>query len=215
MVSVEELDFWVSLLVCPPFSSQLPTITIMSCMGNLAIWSRSDADSTVANLPDSSLGPLNELGLTGIFFGFARVHPSLDTPLPTALPSALPSAHPSPSSGPSDRIKPIRHLSDLQARPEDSLLRVSSAKRGTHEPLDESKISSIPARTAPYPANSSPGMEGDEKRRLMAEDGKVWPMVMSVGYNPYFKNEKVTAVSQDTMHTLAGSLSWVCYREQD
>lgn len=29
----------------------------------------------------------------------------------------------------------------------------------------------------------------------MAEDGKVWPMVMSVGYNPYFKNEKVTAVS--------------------
>lgn len=40
-------------------------------------------------------------------------------------------------------------------------------------------------------------MDGDEKRRLMAEDGKVWPMVMSVGYNPYFKNEKVTAVSSD------------------
>jgi len=37
-------------------------------------------------------------------------------------------------------------------------------------------------------------MEGDEKRRLGSEDGKVWPMVMSVGYNPYFKNEKVTAV---------------------
>jgi riboflavin kinase len=38
-------------------------------------------------------------------------------------------------------------------------------------------------------------MDGNEKRRLGKEDGKVWPMVMSVGYNPYFKNEKLTAVS--------------------
>jgi len=28
---------------------------------------------------------------------------------------------------------------------------------------------------------------------LSEEDGKVWPMVMSVGWNPYFKNEKITA----------------------
>jgi riboflavin kinase len=27
------------------------------------------------------------------------------------------------------------------------------------------------------------------------EHEKVWPMVMSVGWNPYFKNEKKTAVS--------------------
>jgi hypothetical protein len=60
--------------------------------------------------------------------------------------------------------------------------------------LDADAISALPAHTAPYPSNSVPGMEGDEKRRLGSEDGKVWPMVMSVGYNPYFKNEKVTAV---------------------
>lgn len=46
-------------------------------------------------------------------------------------------------------------------------------------------------------------MDGDEKRRLMLEDGKVWPMVMSVGYNPYFKNEKVTAVSSDSLTCLS------------
>jgi len=60
--------------------------------------------------------------------------------------------------------------------------------------LDADAISALPAHTAPYPSNSVPGMEGDEKRRLGSEDGKVWPMVMSVGYNPYFKNEKLTAV---------------------
>jgi FAD synthase len=27
------------------------------------------------------------------------------------------------------------------------------------------------------------------------EDRKVWPMVMSMGWNPYYKNEKLTAVS--------------------
>jgi len=46
-------------------------------------------------------------------------------------------------------------------------------------------------------------MEGDEKRRLGSEDGKVWPMVMSVGYNPYFKNEKVTAVCHPILGELA------------
>jgi riboflavin kinase len=29
---------------------------------------------------------------------------------------------------------------------------------------------------------------------LPAEDLKVWPMVMSLGWNPYYKNEKLTAV---------------------
>jgi hypothetical protein len=47
-------------------------------------------------------------------------------------------------------------------------------------------------------------MDGDEKRRLMQEDGKVWPMVMSVGYNPYFKNEKVTAVSRHFSKRMCG-----------
>jgi riboflavin kinase len=139
----------------------------------------------IANLPDSALDPLNQLGLTGIFFGFARIHPSVDTPLPTALPTAAPS--------PEGRAHPVRQLSDLQ--PGAMLGLSSSGKKVLANPLDAAAISALPAHTAPYPANSSPGMEGDEKRRLMENDGKVWPMVMSVGYNPYFKNEKVTAVS--------------------
>lgn len=63
-------------------------------------------------------------------------------------------------------------------------------------PLTAEVISSMPAETAPYPPESVPATpSGKEKvRRLADEDGKVWPMVMSVGWNPYFKNEKITAV---------------------
>jgi len=74
-------------------------------------------------------------------------------------------------------------------------------------------ISSIHPQTAPYPPDSipvpkevTPGTipevgnlnvpgEVGKGKRLSSEDGKVWPMVMSVGWNPYFKNEKITAVS--------------------
>jgi riboflavin kinase len=38
-------------------------------------------------------------------------------------------------------------------------------------------------------------VEEKGKKGLSVEDGKVWPMVMSVGWNPYFRNEKITAVS--------------------
>jgi riboflavin kinase len=147
----------------------------------------------IANLPDSSLDPLNELGLTGIFFGFARIHPSDDTPHPTALPTASPSPTPTPSEQNDHAPRPttlIRHLSDLHAS---GSLPVPGQEKKLD--LDAEAISAIPAHTAPYPSNSCAGMDGNEKRRLGKEDGKVWPMVMSVGYNPYFKNEKLTAVS--------------------
>lgn len=49
------------------------------------------------------------------------------------------------------------------------------------------------AETAPYPPDSVPGSQA-APRRLPEDDGRVWPMVMSVGWNPYFKNEKITAV---------------------
>jgi riboflavin kinase len=84
----------------------------------------------------------------------------------------------------------IRHLSDLHAS---GSLPVPGQEKKLD--LDAEAISAIPAHTAPYPSNSCAGMDGNEKRRLGKEDGKVWPMVMSVGYNPYFKNEKLTAVS--------------------
>ncbi|ORY28599.1 riboflavin kinase-domain-containing protein [Naematelia encephala] len=123
-----------------------------------------------ANLPDSSLGPLNDLHLTGIYYGFARVHPS----------------PPTTASNPASAI---------QSGTSTPLLSLSN-------PLDGASISAIPAETAPYPPDSVvPGEEagegdgeiGKKGKRLNQEDSRVWPMVMSVGWNPYFKNEKITA----------------------
>ena len=39
--------------------------------------------------------------------------------------------------------------------------------------------------------------EGDEDQGTFENDDlKVWPMVMSLGWNPYYRNEKLTAVCQ-------------------
>ncbi|WVQ85506.1 hypothetical protein IAT38_007671 [Cryptococcus sp. DSM 104549] len=112
-----------------------------------------------ANLPDSSLQPLNDLQMTGIYYGFARVHPSLNTPLPTAFNTPLGSAPGTPPLHPKPTTSAASAEVDLEA---------------------------LPTITAPYPP--------DEKaQRWSKEDEKVWPMVMSVGWNPYFKNEKITA----------------------
>ena len=135
---------------------------------------------------------MNQLGLTGIFFGFARIHPSDDTPNHTAVPT--PDGTGSQSTTSTSDARPanlIRHLSDIHASKSSP---VPGQSKSSHMKLDADAISALPAHTAPYPSNSVPGMDGDEKRRLGSEDGKIWPMVMSVGYNPYFKNEKVTAV---------------------
>lgn len=132
-----------------------------------------------ANLPDSSLGPLNDLGLTGIYYGFARVHPTSSTPLPTAAPT--PRMTPSTSS---------THLAGMREAYHPSAPRSIST-----DPLTSEAISQLPPQTAPYPPNSVPDAP-EEVHRLPDEDGKVWPMVMSVGWNPYFKNEKITAVSR-------------------
>lgn len=136
--------------------------------------------TTSANLPDSSLGPLNDLGMTGIYYGFARVHPTCSTPLPTAAPT--PALTPSQSSA------------NLLLNSSTSSRRVGPTR------LTADAIASLPAHTAPYPPDSVPASESGSEtprppRRIAADDSKVWPMVMSVGWNPYFKNEKITAVS--------------------
>ncbi|BEI87146.1 hypothetical protein CcaverHIS002_0704920 [Cutaneotrichosporon cavernicola] len=138
-----------------------------------------------ANLPDSSLGPLNALSLTGIYYGFARVHPTLSTPLPTAAPT--PALTPSQST---------TYLPDLAAARINTSYHPPAPKGMGSHPLTADAIASMPAHTAPYPPESAPATPGGvstKVRRLAEEDGKVWPMVMSVGWNPYFKNEKITA----------------------
>ncbi|ORX34116.1 riboflavin kinase-domain-containing protein [Kockovaella imperatae] len=113
-----------------------------------------------ANLPDSSLPPLNDLHLTGIFYGFARVHSSPST---------------------------SKSVSGYMA---------SAPERSQDEPsttLSPETISSLPSRTAPYPPAADAEPPAAEPKTLSAEDSRVWPMVMSVGWNPYYKNEKITA----------------------
>ena len=111
--------------------------------------------------------------MTGIYYGFARVHPSLSTPLPSALPSPSISGTATPNAG---HVHPNRPLDLAKA------------------PLSAEAILAIQAETAPYPPDSVAG-QTTAPRRLPEADGRVWPMVMSVGWNPYFKNEKITAVS--------------------
>lgn len=140
-----------------------------------------------ANLPDTSLSPLSSLPTsTGIYYGFARVHPSLSTPLPTAPPT--------PSV--SGTSTPLLHLPAHATHGKYALSKLHAhAHSHAHAALSPEEIQRLPAETAPYPPDSAPLAEEDEPapKRLSEEDTQVWPMVMSVGWNPYFKNEKVTA----------------------
>lgn len=113
--------------------------------------------------------------MTGIYYGFARIHPTVSTPLPTAAPTPI-SMTPSASSA-NLTSSPLAHAGKSAST------------------LTSSAIASLPAQTAPYPPDSVPSTPGGTQRirRLPDEDAKVWPMVMSVGWNPYFKNEKITA----------------------
>ncbi|WWD18178.1 hypothetical protein CI109_102627 [Kwoniella shandongensis] len=128
-----------------------------------------------ANLPDESLSPLNDLQMTGIYYGFARIHPSFSTPLPTAHPSPSTSRPTTPSLTSSSTLgpPPVPHAPHA----------VSPAEV---ERLSQDALEALPSVTAPYPPEN-------KAQRWSKEDEKVWPMVMSVGWNPYFKNEKITA----------------------
>lgn len=121
--------------------------------------------------------------MTGIYYGFARVHPTLSTPLPTAAPTPI-SMTPSASSA---NLAAHAHAHAHHHPPAPKALATS--------PLTPTAIASLPPQTAPYPPDSVPSTPGGTQRlhRLPDDDGKVWPMVMSVGWNPYFKNEKITA----------------------
>ncbi|WWC68403.1 uncharacterized protein I206_102329 [Kwoniella pini CBS 10737] len=120
-----------------------------------------------ANLPDTSLDELNELNMTGIYYGFARIHPSNSTPLPSTYPTPIHSGPSTPSLSSSTAPNPF------------------NKSEHDHE-LSSKALESIPSITAPYPPEQN-------AQRWNKQDEKIWPMVMSVGWNPYFKNEKITA----------------------
>ncbi len=49
--------------------------------------------------------------------------------------------------------------------------------------------------TGVYYGYAQVSREKDGRVVLSEEDGKVLPMVMSLGWNPFYKNERMTAVS--------------------
>ncbi|WVF70839.1 hypothetical protein IAT40_005633 [Kwoniella sp. CBS 6097] len=126
-----------------------------------------------ANLPDTSLQPLNDLQMTGIYYGFARIHPSTSTPLPSTFPTP---AH----SGPSSPSLLSASAPDPFTSSKHKVNSKGEAEVGNEE------LETLPTVTAPYPPEAN-------AQRWSRDDEKVWPMVMSVGWNPYFKNEKITA----------------------
>ena len=46
-------------------------------------------------------------------------------------------------------------------------------------------------------------LEAEAWSNWMENDSKVWPMVMSLGWNPFYKNEKLTAVGSDYCRVLS------------
>jgi riboflavin kinase len=159
--------------------------------------------SLAANLPRSSIAPLEQLSSTGIYFGFARLHPI-----------------PSSSSSSSTTNQAPNPDSNSNSTPE-AILKNGNSSDGS-KGLSVRAIESLPGKTAAYPRSQVEGVENDrpstassdkasastgtenggggrddkgEQPALGEEDYKVWPMVMSVGYNPYYGNKEMTAVS--------------------
>ncbi|KAJ9104791.1 hypothetical protein QFC19_003932 [Naganishia cerealis] len=137
-----------------------------------------------ANLPDDAIGGLVNLGFTGVYYGFARVYP--DTTDGTAFPD---------ENGLHNEMDGHTDFSHLLAQlPQHTAAYPPSSTASSAMP---SRTAS-PAPTLPTQAQASQSLlpsKHHKKRRLQKEDYQVWPMVMSVGWNPYYKNEKLTAVS--------------------
>jgi riboflavin kinase len=138
-----------------------------------------------ANLPDDAIGGLVNLGWTGVYYGFARVYPDIKE---------------------GEMSEEDHHEEDDKS----DFLQLSStslAQLPQHTaayPPSSTVSSAMPSRTA-SPAPTLPTLSEaaesllpsrkHKKRKMQKEDYQVWPMVMSVGWNPYYKNEKLTAVS--------------------
>jgi hypothetical protein len=146
-----------------------------------------------ANLPDDAIGGLVHLGFTGVYYGFARVYPQIT--------DGAASAEEDVQHNVLDEQTDFSHLSStsLAQLPQHTAAYPPSSTASSAMP---SRTSS-PAPTLPTQAEASQSLlpsRRHKKRRLQKEDYQVWPMVMSVGWNPYYKNEKLTAVSSVKMY---------------
>lgn len=140
-----------------------------------------------ANLPDDAIGGLVNLGWTGVYYGFARVYPDIKEG----------------ETSEEDHHHEEDDKSDFLQLSSTSLAQLP--QHTAAYPPSSTVSSAMPSRTAsPAPtlpthseaAESLLPSRKHKKRKMQKEDYQVWPMVMSVGWNPYYKNEKLTAVSR-------------------
>ncbi|KAI5454770.1 riboflavin kinase [Naganishia albida] len=133
-----------------------------------------------ANLPDDAVGGLTSLGWTGVYYGFARIYPDTKDGEPVS--------------------EEEHEDADLQRLSSSALAQLP--QHTAAYPPSSTASSALPSRTgspAPTLPTHAEGLQSllpsrkHKKRRLQKEDYQVWPMVMSVGWNPYYKNEKLTA----------------------
>lgn len=123
--------------------------------------------------------------MTGIYFGFAQLHPTTSSSSSSSS-SAL-DATPSAPKGTLSK-------EDIENLPDHTAAYPQAQKEAEH--IDTNSEQAPSSST-----NSTESSTGDKREvtepKLQKEDYDVWPMVMSVGYNPYYKNKELTAVSID------------------
>ncbi|EST09300.1 Riboflavin kinase domain, bacterial/eukaryotic [Kalmanozyma brasiliensis GHG001] len=168
-----------------------------------------DLGCPTANLPSKVVEPGSSLSRNGVYFGYARVLPQdEDDPSLTDSDDVDPT-----SAGIDDEDNEVvlgaSPIGDEGFLNSSSLPRSRHNSRGQPSPAavleagrrdKEDEVSRAEASHAQSGSSSSTSSRLTAGRRkktkripLRAEDSKVFPMVMSVGWNPFYKNTRKTA----------------------
>lgn len=171
-----------------------------------------DLGCPTANLPSKVVGPGSSLTRTGVYFGFARVLPQDPDD-----PSLTDSEEVDPSN-PSTQVDDDENEVVLGASPigdgflghvqpnAASILEAQATRKDKELDVSRSELNdgvgSLHGATASSSSSSSSLAAARSKKtkrvHLQHEDTQVYPMVMSVGWNPFYKNTHKTAVSSST-----------------
>lgn len=183
-----------------------------------------DLGCPTANLPSRVVEPGSSLSRTGVYFGYARVLPQ-DPDDPSLTDSEDASSTAVDMDDEDNEVvlgaSPIgesegflesgfsrsRHNSRGQPSPI-SVLEAGAKRQDKEEEVSRMELSNGAASShgasASSGSSSSPLTAGGRKKtkriHLRPEDSRVFPMVMSVGWNPFYNNTRKTAVSRMPLH---------------
>ncbi|KAI1480487.1 riboflavin kinase [Daldinia eschscholtzii] len=125
-----------------------------------------------ANLPvDAVATPWIATAKSGVYFGYASV--------------ALPSSHPDRQDDAAGANEP-RHRSNPRA--------AADAPPSSHPPPPRTTITSVSTSSETFPSLSSPSSSltsqeaSNSTTTSQKKHWQIYPMVMSIGYNPFYKN---------------------------